>query len=290
MRNFKVKYSCLADNHERYQKQGWLWLNSLIYFGKINPSDIFVHCIAGTGEDYINKCAQTGANVVIIEPYGDKTYCNKIAQMSDDKLKDSDAVILMDTDMIMLENFENTLDYEYISAKIVNSPNPETHVIDKLFGAAGLKKSLPDKTVELMDDYLTYGANFNGGLYVIPQKYYDIIKSGWEKWSQWLLMRENGKPLYDAKREAHIDQVSFCMTVHENNIPVKYLNRLYNYPIPFDFSERDKSENIDGTPYVLHCHRQTVENNLIILDYQPAENIIKAVDSANKFIEKYNKI
>jgi len=288
--NFKVKYSCLVDNHGRYQRQGWLWLNSLIHFGKINPSDIFMHCVTGTGEDYIKKCAETGANVVITEPYGDKTYCNKIAQMSDVQLKDSDAVILMDADMIMLENFEDTLDFNYISAKIVNSPNPETSIIDKLFETAGIKKSLPDKAVELTEDYFTYGANFNGGLYVIPRKYYGIIKSGWEKWSQWLLIRENGKPLYDAKKEAHIDQISFCMTVHENNIPVKYLSRLYNYPMPFDFTDRDKSENIERIPYVLHYHRQTDENNLIALDYQPAVNIKKAVESANEFIKKYNKM
>jgi len=277
----RIKYSCLVDNQERYKKQGWLWVNSLICFGKINPSDIFVHCIKGMSDDYLKKCAGTGANVEITEPYGDKTYCNKIMQLSTPKLKDSDAVMLMDTDMIMLENFENTLDYDYINSKIVHFPNPETSVIDELFEIAGLKKTLPDKSIEAIPGYLTYGANFNGGLYVIPQKYYEIIRSGWEKWAQWML--RNGKPLYDAKREAHIDQLSFCMTVHENNIPIKYLDRLYNYHVLYDLGE-------EKSPYVLHYHRQTDENNLIALEYEPMGNIKKAVESANGFIKKYNNI
>ena len=278
----RVKYSCVVDNRERFQKQGWLWLNSLIYFGKINPSDIFVHCIAGTNEGYIKKCAATGVNVEITEPYGDKTYCNKIAQMSCEKLKDSDIIILMDTDMIMLRNFDN-INYNFISGKIVDLPNPETSVIDGVFELAGLKKSklLPGKKIECMD-YLTYGGNLNGGLYIIPRKYYGEIKSGWEKWSQWLLIKENGRPLYDAGKESHIDQISFCMTLHENNIPVNYLDRMYNYPITYDFGEE---KNI---PYVLHYHTDTDENHLISPAYVPAGNIKKAVKLANDFISEYN--
>jgi len=282
----RIKYSCVVDHKDIFKKQGWLWLNSLIYFGQINPADIYVHCIRGTDEDYMKKCAGTGVNVVITEPFGDKTYCNKIAQLSNDDLKDSDVIILMDTDMIMLENFENTIDFSlerssgYISAKIVDMPNPAIDTIDELFELAHLKKSLPDKSVECMD-YLTYGANFNGGLYIIPQKYYGIIQSGWEKWSQWLL--KYGKPLYDAKREAHIDQVSFCMTIHENNIPVKYLDRLYNYPLPYDLGDAKK------IPYVLHYHTYTDENHLLTVDYELVGNIKKAVDLANRFISEYNK-
>ena len=280
----RVKYSCLVDNQEKYQKQGWFWLNSLIYFGKINPSDIFMHCVKGTGGDYIEKCAATGVNVEITEPFGDKKYCNKIAQMAtlneNEKLKDSDAVILLDTDMIMLENFEHNINFDCVGAKIVDLPNPETPVIDGVFKLAGLKKSelLPDKKVECREDYLTYGANFNGGLYIIPRKYYGVIKSGWEKWSRWLLEKENGKPLYDAGKEAHIDQVSFCMAMHENNIPVNYLGLNYNYSLPYDFGD------IKNIPYVLHYHICTDENNLLSVDYKPAGNIKKAIESANEFI------
>ena len=282
----RIKYSGLIDNHEKFQKQGWLWLNSLICLAKINPADIFVHCVKGTSEEYIKKCAQTGANIEITEPYGDKKYCNKIAQMSNAKLKDADAVVLMDTDMIMLDNFEDTIDFNSISSKIVNAPNPDLSVIDELFALADMKKSIPDRIIELAHDYpehtMTYGANFNGGLYIIPQKYFDIVKSGWEKWAQWML--KNGKPLYDAKKEMHIDQLSFCMTVHENNLPLTYLSRLYNYPLPFDFGDPDR------IPYVIHYHFHTDENHLLWINYEPQENMKKALEISNEFILKHTKI
>lgn len=271
----RINYSCVVDKHERFKKQGWLWLNSLIKLGKINPANIWVHCISGMDGEYIDKCAAVGVNVAVIEPYGDGTYCNKIAQMSNEKLKDADAVILMDTDMIMLQNFENTLDSNYISAKIVDMPNPSIDVIDSLFQLSGLKKTLPDMSVECADD-ITYSANFNGGLYFIPKEYCGAVQSGWEKWAKWLLA--NGKPIYDAKREAHIDQVSFCMNVHERKIPVKHLSRLYNYPLPYQLGDSDIM------PYVLHYHTQINENHLLTVDYNPVGNIKKAVDLANEFI------
>ena len=278
----KINYSCVVDNKERYLTQGWLWANSLIKLGKVNPANIWVHFVRGIDDEYINKFAKEGINVALIDPYGDKKYCNKIAQMRNDELKDSDAIILMDIDMIVLDNFEDTLDFDYINSKIVNAINPPIEILDELFAMSGLKKVLPDLIVEL-NQGMTYGANFNGGLYFIPKKYYDAVQSGWEKWSQWLLI--NGKPLYDAGKEANIDQVSFCMTVHENNIPIKYLTRLHNYPMPFQFGDAER------IPYVLHYHTVMEEHksNLIKVDYEPLGNVKKAVEMANEFITQVEK-
>jgi hypothetical protein len=127
---------------------------------------------------------------------------------------------------------------------------------------------------------LTYGANFNGGLYIIPAEYYNIIETGWKKWAYWLL--ENGKPLYDIGKGAHIDQISFCMAVHENNLKIKYLEPAYNYPLPFDY-------NYGGKLYVLHYHDKINEDfSALLLDYEPNEYLKKAVDKANKFIKNLN--
>jgi len=273
----KINYSCVVDTHEKFKKQGWLWLNSLIKLGGVDPANIWVHCINGMGGGYVARLRATGANIVMSEPFGDRKYCNKIPQMGNAQLKAGDAVILMDTDMIMLENFEDTLDFDCISAKIVDLANPPTEVIDAVFALAGQQKKLPDHFIEC-EKIATYGANFNGGLYVIPQKYYDIIGAGWKKWAEWLLA--NGKPMYDAGREAHIDQVSFCMAVHEHapGIKIKHLDRRYNYPLPYDFGEREQM------PYVLHYHDRVDDNFLLSPDYEPRANIKKAVDKANAFI------
>jgi len=271
----KINYSCVVDKHEKFKRQGWVWLNSLIKLGRINPADIWMHCVAGMDIEYVKKCESAGVNIKIIEPFGDKKYCNKIAQMQNKKLRESDIIILMDTDMIMLENFAcEFAGIDYIAGKIVDLENPPTEIIDAVFELAGLKKNLPDRLVECAS-VLTYGANFNGGLYIIPAKYYDIIGEGWQRWALWLL--ENGKPLYDAGKEAHIDQISFCMTVHEYELAIKYLGRAYNYPLPYDFGE-------DNKPYILHYHDRVDENFLLAVDYEPTGNIKEAVAQVNDFI------
>ena len=279
----RINYSCVVDVHEKFKKQGWLWLNSLIKSGGVNPADIWVHCINGMDAEYIKKCESTGVNVRVTEPFGDKKYCNKIPQISNKELKESDVIILMDTDMLILENFENRLNADSftgsgcIAGKIVDIENPPTHVIDAVFGIAGLKKTLPDKFTE-RGPVLTYGANFNGGLYIIPRKYYDIIETGWKKWALWLL--ENGKPMYEAKKAAHIDQIAFCMTVHEHELDIRYLDRVYNYPMTYDFGADER------TPYVLHYHEEVDANFLLSPAFEPLGNIKKAVDRANAFISE----
>jgi len=275
-----IHYSCVVDKPEKFKNQGWLWINSLIKMGGIKPENIWAHCVAGIDAEYVRKCKTLGVNVGIIEPFGDKKYCNKIAQMSNKKLKESDIIILMDTDMIMLENFGHLLvDIDYITAKIVDLENPPVEAIDAVFAAAGLKKALPDSFTGYKSAR-TYGANFNGGLYIIPAKYYDIIETGWHKWARWLL--DNGAPLYDIGKEAHIDQISFCMTVHENNLDIKYLAPAYNYPLPFDYGIEEKL-------YVMHYHDKIAEDfSSLLLDYEPGEHIKKAVDKANDFIRGIN--
>ncbi|MCL2100001.1 MAG: hypothetical protein FWH24_06160 [Oscillospiraceae bacterium] len=275
----KIHYSCVVGEKEIFKKQGQIWLDSLITLGKIDPGRIYVHCISGTDAGYIKKIKETGANVDVIEPFGDLKYCNKIPQLSNAALKTADITVLMDTDMIMLENFERELEKDAdflncISGKIVDLANPPIEVIAAVFFGAALEKKLPDHKIECGED-LTYGANFNGGLYIIPAKYYGIIETNWKKWAKWLL--KNGKPLYDAGKEAHIDQVSFCMAVHEFNLDVKYLDRNYNYPLPYDFGGRD-------TPYVLHYHDKVDENFMLVPGYEPSGNIKKAVKRANEFI------
>ena len=277
----KINYSCVVDKQEKFKKQGWLWLNSLIRLGGISPADIWVHCVSGMDAQYIKKCGGAGVNVEVIEPFGDKKYCNKIAQMSNAKLRGGDFIVLMDTDMIMLESFGHLLaGLDCISAKTVDLENPPAAILDALFGLAGLEKTLPDNLTGYKAAR-TYGANFNGGLYIIPAAFYGVIEQGWQKWALWLL--ENGKPLYDVGLEAHIDQVSFCMAVHESRLGIKYLNPGYNYPLPYDYG-------FAGKIYVLHYHYQVSEDfSSLLLDFEPGENIRKAVDAANKFIANLNQ-
>ena len=278
----RIKYSCVVDNRERFRIQGRIWLSSLIHFGNIDPANIYVYCVNGTDAGFMRQCAETGVNVELTEPYGDKTYCNKIAQMGCGALRGFDAAILMDCDTVLLRNFEDAVDFGKISAKIVDMPNPDIEVIDRLFALAGLKKSdmIPDVKTECSDRF-TYGANFNGGVYIIPAKYYGAIGQGWKKWSRWLL--DCGKPIYDADMQAHIDQVSFCMAVHENNIPVNHISRRYNYPTPYDFGGGEPF------PYVLHYHKDADKNNIIETGYPLAGNIKKAVETANEMMSEINK-
>ena len=149
----KVYYSCVVDCNYKFQYQGWLWVNSLIFNAMVNPKNIWIHCIKGVDEEFKKLCMDLGVNTIQIEPFGDTKYCNKISQLSNLSLRDADIIVLMDTDTFVLKNFEADLDTNYIYAKPVDTATPKLSVFDELFSLTKLKKSFNDIKATCMDEY-----------------------------------------------------------------------------------------------------------------------------------------
>jgi len=234
----KVIYSCVVDVSYKFQYQGWLWANSLIINACVDPQNIWIHCIKGVDTGFKKLCAGLGINVLDIEPFGDGKYCNKIAQLFNPMLRNADIIVLMDTDTFVLSNFESELDSNRICAKPVDTPNPDISVFDTLFSMAGIEKSVSNTTATCIKKH-TYGANFNGGLYAVPKIFVDAMQISWVKWSNWLLSHAKQENRIDFP-EIHIDQMSFCMSVHENKFPITELDVSLNFPLHKEQQEGHK--------------------------------------------------
>ena len=271
----KVVYSCVVDKSYKFQYQGWLWVNSLIMNGQVEPQNIYMHCIKGIDEEFKKLCASLSVNVLGIEPFGDGKYCNKIAQMFTSQFQKADMVVLMDTDTFLVENFEKYLNPNLICAKPTDAPNPPINVFEKIFNLSGIKKSLGDMKVSIEDSY-TYGANFNGGLYCIPVKYLDAMRDSWSKWANWLLdhVRQTDRIEFP---NIHIDQMSFCMAIHENEFPIQELDISFNFP--FHILTEAVRE-----PYMLHYHWKIDATGLI--ETVSDDILNSAIEKANTTVRR----
>jgi len=272
----KSVYSCLVDNNPKFQYQAWIWVNSLIKNADIMPENIFMHCIKGTDNEFKNTCSRLGVNIHDVEPFGDGKYCNKLSQLFNLALHDADLIILMDTDTFIVENFENQLDTDKICAKPVDTHTPDTVTFEKLFLIAELQKKLDD-TKSTTTCMPTYGANFNGGLYSIPAKFAGSLHSSWVKWVNWLLeyTKNSEETLFPA---IHIDQIGFCMAVHENNFPVRELDPAFNFPL------HQTEQQVTREPYMLHYHWLLDDVGLIEYSANPILN--DAILKANEAIKE----
>ena len=271
----KVYYSCVLDVNPKFQYQCWIWVHSLLELAQVSPSHIWVHYIKGVDQIFLNRLRELTVQLKEIEPFADGVYCNKIAQLSNPSLEEVDAVVLMDTDTFVMRNFVDDIDLSRVNGKIVDLPNPDINVLDKVFARAGLVNTIGVTNTDFSGE-MTYQGNFNGGLYVIPRIFIKPLNDSWRKWALWLL--ETGD-LHSVGKGNHVDQVSFCMALHENQIPLVHLDRQYNYPIHLSFYK-------DITPTVIHYHWELQTDGLLVSDSNSSLEYQDSIRHANKVIQK----
>jgi 2-polyprenyl-3-methyl-5-hydroxy-6-metoxy-1,4-benzoquinol methylase/predicted SAM-dependent methyltransferase len=258
-------YSAVVDPRGEfiYQAQRLVW--SLTHFAGVDPENIFLH-VAGESDFHIQKSLeQTGARIFGIQKHPSHLWCNKLQQLEHLSRVDCDNFVLLDCDMVVLEQPPLS---DSILARTVDLPNPSLPVLEDIFEAAGLRFELA-KTA--CSGEATVRGNANGGLYVIPQKYFPKMAIAWRRWADWCLARIE---LF-AEYLIHVDQVSFALALAEEMLPFKELAIVYNFPTHLPLSS-----DFDCEPKILHYHKA--------VDSAQRLTAIPGLPIANAIIEKVN--
>ena len=266
-------YSFVVDKNPSFYYQGWIIANSLIKNSNISANKIIVNAVKGVDENWLQHFRNLGVNVVEIEAFGDKKFCNKVQQLENSIIEKADCLILLDTDMIVLKDIQEIADTEFVKGRIVGGPNPSIETISEIFKIAGLKNSAKKIKIEFHPKHKTFSNYFNGGLYVIPAKYIHKINQSWKNWILWLI--ENKILLEKSNKINNIDQVAFLLSIVELEIPTNSLNSQYNFPI---------SANKPIFPRILHYHKKLNGAGLLQNVNQNNFELNKAINFANAFI------
>lgn len=273
--NKKIFFSCVVDTPPIFLYQAWNWAWSLIMYANVPPQHIFVHVISGINKRFVDKFADIGVQIIYINRFGDGKFCNKIMQLDTARLTEADVVYFMDVDMIVLQDIRNLASEQFISGKIVDYSNPQLSSLYEVFEKAGFHDCPPLVQVDLQPEQKTFSANFNGGLYIIPTKFIPDVSKTWKKWALWLL--KNHGQFTDERVQAHVDQIAFCMSMHELKIPTNLLARTYNYPTHTVFNKTEY-------PCVLHYHRTLSVSGLLEVIEEAGVDFNQAIVKANDLI------
>ena len=184
------------------------------------------------------------------------------------------------TDVICVDDFTAFLPREAIGGKTVDLADPELPLLDVLFQRGGFSDRPLLTGVEASDEQ-TYRGNCNGGFYSVPARFAEILFEAWRRRAEMLLA--DIEPLRAAGKENHVDQISFCMALHETDLPFELLPSNVNYYIHFAGAHRLLAS---GRPIaLLHYHNDSL-NVLGLLEpkgaIEPSGNA--AVVSANELI------
>jgi hypothetical protein len=279
-----IGFSFIVDEDPRFAYQGWHLAHSIIEQLHARPCSVFVQFTPGVDSQTIDLFRLLGCQTTQIERFGDGKACNKLAQWNN-KLASSNLkqFIFLDTDTIFVRDCLDQLRSDAICAKVVDLANPPIEILQEVMRAAGFNVLPSACSVDASQDK-TYFANSNGGLYNIPKRFADIIFESWRRWCLWLL--DNPELLRIVNKLGHVDQVSFCIAVHETGLPFRFVPSNLNYFVHFAGPHYyyDSTKPIS----MLHYHNDSL-NVVGLLDppgaVTPAEK--EAIGEANSQIGRH---
>jgi len=208
----------------------WHLVHSVLKYTQFAASDIHVQFTPEVLPEVVKLFRQLGCRTHRMARFGDGRYCNKLAQWENLRGEAIDHVVFLDTDMICLDDITTFLPRSAVGGKVVDLANPQLPLLDLLFDRAGFVDRPPIVNVESSDEW-TYQGNCNGGFYSVPTKYADALFEAWRGRAKMLLA--DIEPLRAAQKENHVDQISFCMALHETGLPFEGLPSNVNYYIHF---------------------------------------------------------
>lgn len=229
-RAYRMAASFIIDADPVFAYTGWNLVHSILKHTALVPSDIHVQCTPEVANRVVERFQGLGCQTHRLSRFGDGLYCNKLAQWENLRDQDIDHVVFLDTDMICIGDFTAFLPKDAIGGKVVDLPNPELALLDQLFERAGFIDRPPIIQVEASDG-TTYQGNCNGGFYSVPSQFADTLFDAWRQRAEQLL--GDIEPLRAVGKEMHVDQISFCMALHETELPYVSLPSNVNYYLHF---------------------------------------------------------
>jgi hypothetical protein len=227
---YGIAVSFIIDAEPVFAYTGWNLVHSILKHTSLAPSDIHVQCTPEVADRVLLRFKGLGCQTHRLARFGDGRYCNKLAQWENLRDQNIDHVVFLDTDMICIGDFTAFLPPYAVAGKVVDLPNPELALLDHLFERAGFADRPPTIQVEASEG-TTYQGNCNGGFYSVPSQFADTLFDAWRKRAEQLLA--DIEPLRAVGKQMHVDQIAFCMALHETALPFVNLPSNVNYYLHF---------------------------------------------------------
>ncbi len=275
--------SMVVDWLDSHPYQAELLLTTLERMAGIPRQRMVVQCTDRVAPAVREEFRQRGHVVVVIEPYLDRTYCNKIAQLDhfltpEGFDADAQGVLLLDLDTAVLAPLDIP-DTEAVCGKVVDGPNPRLADIEQVFAKAGV--TLPEAIpCDWRARGETVATNLNGGVLYIPRRQVAVVRERWRHWAAWMHADPTALP---AARK-HIDQVSFALTLAENEMPWRHLPTHWNFP-----GGHDRTPSLDPAEPVriLHYHSWGLDDaGLVQPTYSETSVLDEGVARVNALIAR----
>lgn len=249
MKQQSLIVSCVVDSKYKYYEQCIIFINSLLTTGSITSNEIAVHVFEDVSLNFVELLKNLGITVKKTKRFDDtgSVYCNKLMQLKSKFLMQHGHIVLMDTDIVVVENVRTLFLSLNNAAKIVDTPSPPLMIFRELCRRASLRNPPSEATSSFCDGITVHG-NCNGGLYIFSKEKLKAIAPLWLKWSYWCLSNRSllGKYII------HADQIGFFFALLESGLRLEPLSLDMNYPSHLKRESYLPQHNV--SPKIIHYH------------------------------------
>ena len=225
-----------------------------------------------------------GVHVKIVSVMDSRhAFSNKIRILEEGLKEDVDIIVMLDTDVVIADDFSKFLSTEKILIK------PEDRNMFSISQWQSLydffKLELPTERFFTSCDEGKMIPYFNGGVIIIPKIFGQKLLERWIYYLNELLEEKQNLPSIFSENSRYFDQISFTLALSDSNLQYATLPLSMNYPYWGRVSNRENPEEL--SPYIIHHHHCILENGYIM--YCPYKKINLKIDEINKFLKKSTK-
>ena len=222
-------YSMVVDDHPFHPYQAETLLFTLEEYAAVPRNRMVVQCTDRVADSVRSELARNGYSVVVIPPYLDGKYCNKIGQLDyflERKLEGARGVFLLDLDFVVLAPLKIP-DRDCVWGKIVDDTNPPLAVLKRIFSETGV--NIPGIVPTDWGTGETVATNLNGGFLYLPLRFTRYMQRAWRHWGEFLYARPE---LFERPwQRNNTDQIAFALALADSKIPFRYLTANWNFPV-----------------------------------------------------------
>jgi 2-polyprenyl-3-methyl-5-hydroxy-6-metoxy-1,4-benzoquinol methylase len=271
----RVLYSCVVDDQPKYYLQGYYFVLTLVKIAKVSGSRIYIHMTA-KNPSFERLISEYGVNIVYVQPWGDKKYCNKLAQLDTPALLKADYVFLCDADICIVEDLTTIASLEKVAGKIVDFDNPSLEQLKQIYNQ--FKIPFPEVSGDTLNAKPTFAGNFNGGLYGVPGKYLKKFGDKWKEYATEILKNQQINALLKEKM-IHVDQIAFSLALNVLKLPYQLLPYEMNCPAHLkDFEALGRK--LKTSPSVIHYHSNLTTTGLLgDVKLDKVQTVIKQINT-----------
>lgn len=279
-----VAWSCVLDDKPAIWRDFAVWVATLMDCAGVPAENIVVHHVTELRPDVLILTQKLGLRAVRIPAFDQRSpHSNKILQCATD-FGTAKRVVFTDVDLAFVSRPPVDRIDAPIAGKSVDLPNPPVEVLEEIFRHAGmtLPATMSGMSViasERTSAFETFVGNYNGGFYVIDCSVQAQLGATWEGRARWLLDGD----LIPEPWKIHVDQISFCMAVHELGLSTEELSIAWNLPSHL------LTVASDDVPFVIHHHGRLNENRALLPLQPPRHDVAIALTNfaISEFMDRH---